>query len=104
MTDIQYQIVVYKDDEEQLTLAELSATTGLHPGLIERFVEFGLIEPARRSGAQLLFYPSTVIRLHTIERLRRDIGVNVSSLGVILDLIDKIRELRRENDLLRSRL
>jgi chaperone modulatory protein CbpM len=104
MSELKYQIVVYKDDEQQLTKAELSAATGLHPALIEKFVEFGLIEPARRSGAQLLFYPSTVLRLKMIQRLRRDVGLNVSSLGVILDLIDKVWELKRENDFLRSRL
>jgi DNA-binding transcriptional MerR regulator len=104
MSELQYQIVVYKDDEEQMTKAELSSATGLHPALIEKFVEFGLIEPARRSGAQLLFYPSTVLRVRMIQRLRRDVGLNVSSLGVILDLIDKVWELKRENDFLRSRL
>jgi chaperone modulatory protein CbpM len=101
MSDIRYQIVVIKDDAEHVTLAELSSSTGLHPALIEQFVEFGLIEPATRLGAQLLFYPSTITRLHMIERLRRDIGVNVSSLGVILDLIDKVRQLQRENAILR---
>src|ERR1700733_1404553 len=104
MSELQYQIVVYKDDEEQMTKAEFSSPTGLHPALIEKFGEFGLIEPARRSGAQLLFYPSTVLRVRMIQRLRRDVGLNVSSLGVILDLIDKVWELKRENDFLRSRL
>ncbi|HUK90339.1 MAG TPA: chaperone modulator CbpM [Blastocatellia bacterium] len=104
MTEIRYQIVVYKDDDEQLTTAELAATTGLHPALIERFVDFGLIEPARRAGAQMLFYPSTVLRIRTIERLRKDVGVSVPSLGIVLDLIDKIWELKRENEMLRSRL
>lgn len=104
MTEIEYHIVVYREDEDQLTKAELSAATGLHPAMIERFVEFGLIEPARRAGAQLLFYPSAVLRVRMIQRLRRDVGVNISSLGVVLDLIDKIWELKRENELLKSRL
>jgi hypothetical protein len=39
-----------------------------------------------------------------IERLRRDIGVNLASLDVVLDLLDLLRALHRENEWLRSRL
>jgi hypothetical protein len=42
--------------------------------------------------------------LRLIERLRRDIGVNLAGLGVVLDLLNRLCSLQRENERLRSRL
>jgi len=38
-----------------------------------------------------------------IERLRRDIGINLSGIATILDLLDRLTALQRENAWLRSR-
>lgn len=108
-----YQITIYERgqreqtgqtgriEREQLTLEGLAARTGLHPALIERFVEYGLIEPMQRAGAQMLFDIDCVVRLRKIERLRHDLGTNVASVTVILDLLDRMSWLQREVERLR---
>ena len=99
----QYQIIFRGTDDQRLTLEDLALHAAMHPALVERFVEFGLVTPMRQEGANL-FDPSAVSRLRTIGRLRRTLGINLAGISVILDLVDKIRALQRENENLRSRL
>lgn len=104
MTKQRYQIVLCRQEHEQLTLEALAAAADLHPALVERFVEFGLLEPVEWVGAQLLFDVAAVPRLRLIERLRCDIGVNLAGVAVILDMLDRLRALQHETEWQRSRL
>jgi DNA-binding transcriptional MerR regulator len=104
MTARRYEIVICRAEREHLTLDALAARAGMHPALVERFVEFGLIEPIEWEGARLLFTPSAVSRLRTIGRLRDSLGINLTGIAVVLDLLDRLKVLNRENELLRSKL
>ncbi|HZN10953.1 MAG TPA: chaperone modulator CbpM [Blastocatellia bacterium] len=103
MTERHYQIVLCRSEREQLSQEALASSVGLHPALVERFVEFGLLDPAGWVGTQLLFDAAAVPRLRTIERLRGEIGVNLAGVAVVLDLLDRLRALQDENERLRSR-
>lgn len=96
MRTTEVQIVLLRRADDQLTLEELAASAGLHPELVERFVEFGLLCPLPLPPPRRLFALSSVDRLRAIVRLRRDVGVNLTGVAVILDLLDRIRELQRE--------
>jgi len=87
---------------ELVTLDGLAARTGLHPTLIERFVEYGLIEPVERAGAHMLFDLDCVARVRKIERLRRHLGTNLASVALILDLLDRLSKLEQEIERLRG--
>jgi DNA-binding transcriptional MerR regulator len=102
MTVRQYQIVLCRTDSKQLTLDDLALHAGMHPALVERLVEFGLLTPVRQESATL-FDPSGVSRLRTIARLRQTLGVNLGGISVILDLVDKLCALQTENKNLRNR-
>ena len=104
MNKERYQIVLLRNRREQLTLEALASSAGMHPTLVERFVEFGLLDPVGWVGSQLLFDLTAVPRLRMIERLRCDIGVNLAGVAVILDLLDRMRSLRSENESLNSQL
>jgi DNA-binding transcriptional MerR regulator len=97
-----YEIVIHQEFQELFTLERLAATTGVHPDLVERFVDYGLLEPSHRASDRLLFPPTAVTRLRTIQRLRRDIGVGLPGIAIILDLTDKVRALQREVEWLRN--
>ena len=103
MTVQQYQIVFRGTDDQRLTLEDLALHAAMHPAMVERLVEFGLVTPMRQEGANV-FDPSAVSRLRTIGRLRRTLGINLAGISVILDLVDKIRALQRENENLKNRL
>jgi DNA-binding transcriptional MerR regulator len=104
MTTARFQIIVRSEDEQQLTLDALALHAGVHPALIERLVEFGLITPTAREGVRVLFDASVVSRLQTIIRIRKTLGVNLAGVSVILDLIDRLCAVQRENKKLQSRL
>jgi len=95
--------VVLKSHDLLLTLEALARRADLHPDLVERYVEFGLIQPCQCEGPSLLFEPSAVLRLGVAQRLRRSLGINMAGIAVVLDLIDQIGALQDENQRLRRR-
>jgi DNA-binding transcriptional MerR regulator len=102
MRERRYEIVLCRRERDQLTLEGLAAAAEIHPGLVERFVAYGLLEPAEWVGPVLLFDAAAVPRLQIIMRLRRDTGVNLAGIGMILDMLDRLRTLERENRWLRA--
>ena len=104
MTSEGGDIVLYPRDPQRLTLEELAQAAHLHPKLVERFVACDLLAPVEQDGSRLLFEEAAVLRVQAIQRLRQDLGVNLSGIAVILDLIERLRDLQRELDWLRSRL
>lgn len=79
-----------------LTLEKAAAAAGLHPQLVVRLVEFGLVEPAGGEGENLFFRPEVVPRLRAIARLRYQMGVNLPGIALVLELREEIVRLREE--------
>lgn len=98
-----FEITLYRNERQPLTLVDVALHAGMHPELIERLVQFGLVTPIKQEGSQLFFDPSAVSRLRTIARLREGLGVNLAGVSVILDLVDKLCTVQRENEKLRNR-
>ncbi len=99
-----YEIVLYRRQQPALSLEALAERAGVHAAVIENFVEGGLLEPVERRGRTAFFDVSAIVRLRTICRLRDSLGINLAGVAVVLDLVDKVSALQRENELLRSRL
>ena len=96
MSPTSYQIVHYRYESRPasanlLTSEELASLARLHPEMVERLVEWGLVEP-EQSEPELLFQETIVPRIWRIMRLRRDLGINWAGIGVVLDLLDRIDE------------
>ena len=99
-----YDLVLCRHEPQQLTLEMLASRAGLHPALVQRFVELGLIEAVEWQGTRSLFDASAIPRLRMIGRLRESLGINLAGVAVVLDLLDKFCALQRENETLRNRL
>jgi MerR family transcriptional regulator/heat shock protein HspR len=69
----------------------------LHPQTLRRYDEIGLVKPARASGRRL-YSPRDLERLHKINRLVNDLGVNLAGVEVILNMSERMRYLQREMD------
>jgi DNA-binding transcriptional MerR regulator len=80
----------------RLSLNRVSAHTGLHPELIRRFAALGLVECAVDDAGGLWFPPDTVVRLARIQRLRGGLSLNYTAVGLVLDLLDRIRVLEAQ--------
>ena len=99
MTTIhRYELVIRRRESRHLTLDALAAHAGMHPALVERYVDCGLIEPSAREGDVVFFATGAVPRLRMIGRLRDHLGINVAGIAVILDLLERIEALQRENE------
>jgi DNA-binding transcriptional MerR regulator len=108
MSTIRYQIVHYRYEsrpasEELLSQGELARLARLHPEMVEKLIDWGLIDPVEHEP-QLLFHETAVPRIWRIMRLRRDLGINWAGIGVVLELLDKIDQLEREIARLRRQL
>ena len=95
--------IFWSAEQAVLTADDLARATGLHPDQIETFVRAGLVEPASH-GERSLFAVAAIDRLRTIVRLRHDLGVNLAGIAAILEMQERIADLRREIGHLRRRL
>jgi DNA-binding transcriptional MerR regulator len=96
-------IVLSQRNPRLLTLDELAQAADLHPDLVARFVDFGLLTPVEQERPRLLFDPAAVLRARAIQRLRHDLGVNLPGVAVILDLTERLHAAQQELNWWRSR-
>lgn len=77
-------------------LEATAAASGIHPELLRRFVELGLV-PAHTDSAGRLWFPiSTPARVRTILRLRSDLSLNYAGIALVLDLLARINTLENQ--------
>ncbi|MFF0066166.1 chaperone modulator CbpM [Streptomyces sp. NPDC005279] len=85
----------------RLGLDDVARRSGLHPDLVRRFVTLGLVDATRDADGRLWFGPTAPATLARIQRLRAGLPLNYASIGLVLDLLDRISELeaalRRSN-------
>jgi DNA-binding transcriptional MerR regulator len=75
-----------------LDIEEIGDLVGLHPEMVYKYYQLGLIDPHIERPV-LLFEDSVVCRITKIMRLKNDLGVNLAGCGVVLELLDRINEL-----------
>jgi hypothetical protein len=81
---------------ELLSLHDLAGHCGCQLRVVERFFRLGVIEEAERRQHQPLFGRRAVDRMSRALRLRRDLRIGTSSLGLVLDLLERIEQLEAE--------
>ena len=89
-------LVLWRTQQPLLPIEELARAAGLHIGLVEQLVEYGVIEPAPGSASPILFPVAAIDRLRCAVRLRRDLGVNLAGAAVIIEMRERLRGLRAE--------
>jgi MerR family transcriptional regulator, heat shock protein HspR len=102
MADQKSKEITWSMEYSLLTLDQLSDAAELHPDLVGKFIQYGLIEPAAAEAPRLLFPISSIERLRRIVRLRRDLGVNLAGVAVILEMRLHMEELQKELERLRQ--
>ena len=83
------------DAEAQVTLVELSRTSGLPEEVLLELVEYGALEPASQ-GAQWCFSAECVVRVRTAARLRNDLELETPSLALALSFLERIQKLEAQ--------
>ncbi|MFC9498840.1 chaperone modulator CbpM [Streptomyces sp. NPDC056982] len=85
-TTVRYALVAVP----RLSLDAVARRSGLHPELIRRFVALGLVDAERDAAGHLVFAPTAPAVLARIQRLRSGLCLNYASIGLVLDLLDRI--------------
>jgi chaperone modulatory protein CbpM len=98
MTPQHYEIIISRKHElvavPGITLSELSRLCECHLSIARRLFSIGLIEPLS-PGADPLFDRSAVIRARKALRLKRDLGLNLDAVALVMELLDRIDDLER---------
>jgi MerR family transcriptional regulator/heat shock protein HspR len=76
---------------------------GVHPQTLRAYEREGLLRPARTDGNTRLYSEEDLERLELILRLTKDLGVNLAGVEVILNMRERMGEMRgRMSDMLQE--
>ncbi|MEU2260714.1 chaperone modulator CbpM [Streptomyces sp. NPDC019645] len=74
----------------RLSVDTVARRSGLHPDLVRRFVALGLVDAERDASGRLVFDTTAPAVLARVQRLRSGLCLNYASIGLVLDLLDRI--------------
>lgn len=78
-----------------IRMRQIAMLCNVHPELIECFVSIGLIDPVGRDKVEdeWLFHKEAALLVRKIIRLRNELGINYSGVGVVLEMLSRIEVL-----------
>ncbi|KXS39029.1 molecular chaperone [Modicisalibacter tunisiensis] len=85
---------VILEEQETLTLADLSRACAVHAEAIIELVDEGILTPGGSLPQQWHFSGRHLIRARVALRLQRELGVNLAGAALALELMDEIERLR----------
>jgi DNA-binding transcriptional MerR regulator len=75
----------------------LAHDAGVHPDIVRRFAQLGLLEPRGGTRAAPLFDPQDALLIARAMRLRRDLGLNYAGAVLATELLARIEELEQRS-------
>ena len=97
-THIQITSIRIVEEEVQLTLAELCQACNAPQASVIAWVNEGILEPSGEAPDNWHFTGTSLRRARKATWLTRDMEVNAQGVGLVLDLLDEIAELRTRLD------
>jgi MerR family transcriptional regulator/heat shock protein HspR len=95
--------IVTPAKEGPYSLEELAQLADVPPALAQHYFDEGLLEPVAGHARTAWFFDDNALyELRLIQRLRRELGVNISGVAVIRQLQRQIDELKKEIEQLRE--
>ncbi len=81
------------EQEIELSLGELSQVCGVNAEWLLMLVEEGILEPLE-SGTQWRFSGPCIQRVLTVQRLQRDLNINLPGIALALELLEENKALQ----------
>jgi MerR family transcriptional regulator/heat shock protein HspR len=72
----------------------------IHPQTLRLYEREGLLCPDRSAGNTRLYSRQDIEHLSTILNLTREMGVNLAGVTIIMDLLEKLRQVQQEKQAL----
>jgi hypothetical protein len=92
---------IVEDETDDLTAEDLALRCGLRPAVLEAYTRVGVVQFNASTGR---FPVLAVSRLRKAIRLRRDLGVGLAAVGIVLDLVNRLEAMEVEIERLRAEL
>jgi chaperone modulatory protein CbpM len=92
------------DAGEAIGMTELAQACGVTIGELQELVEYGAVHPAVADDEQQLFTADCVMPLRTAFRLRRDYDLDLFTVALLLEQLQRIDDLERQLGSLRAHL
>lgn len=89
---------------EVYVISVAAELTGMHAQTLRTYDRIGLVSPARTRGGGRRYSREDIEQLQEIQRLSSEEGVNLAGIKAIIEQRNRVRELERENELLRQRI
>ncbi len=94
-TDILHGYII--ENETRLTLRQLCDACAVQAEYIIELVNEGVIEPTGMENLHWCFSGISISRVRRAKHLQHDLGVNLAGIGLALELLDEIEQLRARN-------
>ena len=86
--------------KEYFTISAVSNMLDIHPQTLRLYEREGLLRPCRSAGNTRLYSRQDIEHLGTILNLTREMGVNLAGVTIIINLLEKLREVQQEKQAL----
>ncbi|WP_287601528.1 chaperone modulator CbpM [Thiothrix sp.] len=89
-------VVGILDEDVRFSLEELCRSCFLPAEQLLEMVDEGIIEPIdyQQTTTSWQFAGNSLVRVRTVIRLQRDLGVNLAGAALAVELLDEIKALR----------
>jgi len=91
-------------DEPCFVISVAAKLVDLHPQTLRNYERLGLIKPRRSAGNVRLYSPRDIERLRYICRLTDELGVNLAGVEVIMNMIERMKQMQEEMERVRAEL
>ncbi|MCP4466396.1 MAG: chaperone modulatory protein CbpM [Halieaceae bacterium] len=88
----------------QLSLIEVCQSVSMSSEVVVEIVEQGIVEPRGSSPGEWVFDARMVSVVRRACRLHSDLDIDWSGIGLAIELLDQLEQLRAENKQLKQRL
>ncbi len=93
-----------RESTPRYVISVAARMVGLEAHTLRYYEKLGLIRPERSSGNIRLYSDEDIERLRYIKVLMSDCGVNVAGVEVVLRLMERMKEMRRQIEEMEERL
>ena len=77
-------------EEPVYLISVVAKVLTIHPQTLRQYEREGLVRPSRTDGKMRLYSQQDIDKIKMIQRLTRDLGVNLAGVDIIMQLKDKI--------------
>ncbi len=91
-------------DEPVYLISVVAKVLTIHPQTLRQYEREGLICPSRTDGKMRLYSQRDIDKIKMIQRLTRDLGVNLAGVDIIIRLKDKIEAYEEELEMLKEKI